>query len=378
MRIAIDYTSAVRQGAGIGRYTRGLISALATLDGRNRYTLLVAGGGSHRPASMPSEPNFAYRQLPGTDRALAILWHRFLLPLYADVWAGGADLFHSPDFALPPLLRAVGLVTVHDLSYMHYPEHAQPGLMRYLGKAVPRSVRRARLVLADSGSTRDDIISFLGTKPDRIRVVYAGVGREFHPVTEPGVLARVRGQYGLEWPFVLNVGTLEPRKNHLRLLEAFSLLTEAHADLHLMLVGGKGWLYDDVHAAVDRLGLRDRVVFPGFVRDEDLPSLYTMAAAFAYPSLYEGFGLPVLEALACGTPTVCSDSSSLPEVAGDAALLVHPNDVDGLARALTRILSDETLRGQLRGRGLLQAARFTWEAAAASLMACYHEAATAV
>jgi glycosyltransferase involved in cell wall biosynthesis len=376
MRIAIDYTSAVRQSAGIGRYTRDLVSAVTRLDQRNQYVLLVAGGGSQPPSLFPTAANVAYRQVPASDRALAILWHRLRLPLFADAWAGGADVFHSPDFTLPPLWRARGILTVHDLTFMHYPEYAQPGLVTYLNAAVPRSIRTARLVLADSESTKRDILDLLGTPPGKVRVAYAGVGPEFAPVSDAGVLNEVRARYGLAWPFVLSVGTLEPRKNHLRLIRSFAQILPAYPDLRLVLVGGKGWLYQDVKAEVARLALRERVVFPGFVTDADLPALYSLASVFAYPSLYEGFGLPVLEAMACGTPVVCSNASSLPEVAGDAALLVDPTDGGALARALDQALTDQPMRQVLRTRGQAQAARFTWSDAAGTLLDAYHEAAT--
>jgi glycosyltransferase involved in cell wall biosynthesis len=183
-------------------------------------------------------------------------------------------------------------------------------------------------------------------------------------------------RYGLVWPFVLSVGTLEPRKNHLRLVRSFGRILPAHPELRLVLVGGKGWLYEDVTAEVARLGLQDRVVFSGFVADADLPAVYTLASIFAFPSLYEGFGLPVLEAMACGTPVVCSNASSLPEVAGDAAILVDPTDVDTLARALHQALSDQPGRQVMQTRGQAQAARFTWSAAARTLLNTYREVGT--
>jgi len=378
MRIAIDYTAAVRQRAGVGRYTRGLVQALLRLDQANRYTLLIATGGLKGIPITPEGrdlPPYKVCPLPLSDRLLTILWHRLRLPLYADLLVGGADLFHSPDFTLPPLYRARGIVTVHDLTFIHYPDCAARNLVRYLNRVVPLAVHRACLVLADSESTKRDLVTLLGVPPQKVRVVYAGVGPEFRPVDKVA-LETVRARYGLTFPFLLSVGTLEPRKNYGRLLQAFvrSRACQAWPELRLVIVGGKGWLYQEIFQTVHRLHLADRVVFPGFIADADLPALYSLAVAFVYPSLYEGFGLPVLEAMACGTPVVCSRAASLPEVVGEAALLVDPLDVDDLARALEQVVTDAALRQELRERGLAQAARFTWEAAAQQLLAAYREA----
>jgi glycosyltransferase involved in cell wall biosynthesis len=293
--------------------------------------------------------------------------------LWADVLAGGADIFHSPDFTLPPLLRARSVLTVHDLTFLHYPEHAPRGLVDYLSQVVPRSVRRANVVVADSESTRRDLIERWGTAPEKVRVVYAGVSADFSPVADPAKRAEVCSRYGIRAPFILTVGTLQPRKNHLRLVQAFSRLQMggAHPDLTLAIAGGSGWQYDQVRAEVARLGPTERVRFAGFVQDADLPALYSSASVLAFPSLYEGFGLPVLEAMACGTPVVCSSASSLPEVAGDAALMVDPADTQALADAIDRALSDTGLREGMSRRGLAQAARFTWAAAAGSLLDAY-------
>lgn len=378
MRIVIDYTAAVRQRAGVGRYTRGLVQALLRLDRTNQYTLFIAAGGLKGINFALRDQNLTPPEVhafPLSDRLLTILWHRLRLPLYADVLAGGADLFHSPDFTLPPLRSARGIVTVHDLTFKHYPECAPRNLVRYLNRVVPLAVRRAHLILADSENTKDDLARLLDVPPQKIRVVYAGVGPEFRPVDDASRLADVRARYGLTFPFLLSVGTLEPRKNYTRLLHAFarSGVYRAQPELRLVIVGRKGWLYQEIFETVQRLRLADRVIFPGFIADADLPALYTQAVAFVYPSLYEGFGLPVLEAMACGTPVVCSMASSLPEVAGEAALLVDPLNVDDLAQALERAVTDAALRSELRERGLRQAARFTWEAAARQLLAAYRE-----
>lgn len=370
MRIGIDYTAAVRQGAGIGRYTRELVRALAELDQSHDYVLLAAAGGV--PLADTGWPlNFQTRSLPLSDRALAILWHRLQLPLWVELAIGPVDIFHSPDFVLPPVRRARTLVTVHDLSFMRYPECADANLRAYLNKVVPRSVRRADLVLADSQSTKDDLVELLDVEPVRIEVVYPGVEERFHPVEDQTILEEARERYNLPPRFILGLGTLQPRKNFTRLIEAFADLRFEICDLHLVIAGGKGWLYEEIFAVVERLGLAEQVVFPGFVADEHLPALYNLADLFVFPSLYEGFGLPPLEALACGTPVITSDASSLPEVVGEAGLMVEATDVEGLAEAMQRVVEDNALREGMIARGLEQARKFTWQKAASRLLDLY-------
>ena len=370
LRIGIDYTAAVRQGAGIGRYTRELVRSLAELDRDHDYVLFAAASGQ-RLADVGWPPNFQMRSAPLSDRALAILWHRLRLPLWVELATGPVDIFQSPDFVLPPVRRARTLVTVHDLSFIRYPQCADANLRAYLNKVVPRSVQRADLVLADSQSTKDDLVELLGVELSKIEVVYPGVEERFRPIKDQAYLEQVRKQYNLPSRFILGLGTLQPRKNFTRLIEAFADLRFAICDLHLVIAGGKGWLYEEIFATVERLGLEEKVVFPGFVADEHLPALYNLADLFVFPSLYEGFGLPPLEALACGTPVITSDASSLPEVVGQAGLMVKATDVEALAQAMKQVLEDDALQEEMIARGLEQAKKFTWEKAAAKLLNLY-------
>jgi glycosyltransferase involved in cell wall biosynthesis len=372
MHIAIDYTPAIHQRAGIGRYTRGLVQALTRLDAENQYTLLALGqSGAHFvPTALPT--NFSIRFAPISDRWATVLWYRLNLPLPVELFSGRADLFHGPSFTLPPSF-APSLLTVHDLSFLRYPQGAHPALLAWLTKAVPRSLHRARHVLADSESTRADLIELMQVPPDQITVIGAGVDERFKPEGEPETLARVRSRYQLPDRFVLSISTLEPRKNFTGLIAAFEQMAGSSvADLHLVIAGGKGWLYDDIFAAAETSPLRERIHFAGYVADEDLPALYSLAALFAFPSHYEGFGIPVLEAMACGTPVVCADNSSLPEIAGDAALLVEATGTEALADALHQLSIDASLREKLISRGYKQAGKFTWEKAARRLMKVYH------
>jgi glycosyltransferase involved in cell wall biosynthesis len=367
MRVGIDYTAAARQGGGIGRYTRELVAALLKLESSHRYTVFAATGGLENGDWRPEigDSNTRFRAIPLTDDWLHRLWQRLRLPIPVELVTGPLDIFYSPDFVLPPTLRATcTLLTVHDLSFLHFPDAFVPSLREYLERVVPRSVARADRVLADSESARDDIVTRFGTSPEKVEVLYGGVDSRFRPEKAPGEEARLKAEYGIEAPYILSVGTLQPRKNYVRLIKAFASLPLAN--LRLYIAGGYGWLCEDILAEAEKHGDRVRVL--GFVDDADLPALYRNAALFAFPSLYEGFGIPPLEAMACGTPVVCSDASSLPEVAGDAALMVDPFDVDGLAEAMARALEDASLRRGMVAKGLSQAARFTWEDAAYQLL----------
>jgi len=389
MRIGIDITSAVRQGAGIGRFTRELIRAFLALDAvgtsLHSFVLFAATGGLARSIT---EPRLAYVTQPAITRRLKFeicnlnflsddwlhrIWHRARLPIPIQTAIGRVDLFHEPDFVLPPTLpRTPTVLTVHDLTFVRDPESAFPRLRRYLNRVVPQSVARATHVLADSVATKNDLVDLYHASPDKITVLYGGVDARFVLVRDPERLAAVRAKYGIgSSPFILGLGTIQPRKNYKRLIQAFSNIKYQMSNIKLAIAGGKGWLYDDIFAEVKRLGLEGCVLFPGFVDDDDLPALYSAAEALAFPSIYEGFGLPILEAMACGTPVVTSVTSSLPELAGDAALLVEPTDAGAIATALLRLLQEDDLRRKLVGAGFEQARKFTWEKAAAQLLEVY-------
>jgi glycosyltransferase involved in cell wall biosynthesis len=248
-------------------------------------------------------------------------------------------------------------VTIHDLSFIQFPHLFRPANRLYLTVMTRLSAQRARRFIAVSDHTASESVHLLGIPRARIDVVYHGVDSSFKPLPKATVEA-FRQRMGLPQRFVLCVGTLEPRKNHIRLAEAFARLR--YDDAKLVLVGGRGWLYEELFAKVEALDMSDDIVFAGYVTYEDLPLWYNAATTFAYPSLYEGFGMPVLEAQACGTPVMTSTASSLPEAAGDGALMVDANDVNAIAAGLDRILADEPLRDDLRARGLAHASQFTW------------------
>jgi len=289
----------------------------------------------------------------------------------------GADLVHGPVFIGPLLTPCPVIVTIHDLSFIRFPTLFRPANRLYLKVLTQLSARRARRLIAVSAHTATEITRLLGIPPERIDIIYHGVEPAFRPLPTAAV-ETFRQHQGLPERFVLFVGTLEPRKNLVRLVEAFAQFRRQEAasrgPVKLVLAGGRGWLYDRLFARVEALALDQDVLFPGYVPNDELPLWYNAALALVYPSLYEGFGLPVLEALACGTPVLTSNVSSLPEAAGDAALTVDPHDVEALAEGLNRLLTDEPLRDRLRTRGLAHARRFTWPHTARETVRTYWRA----
>ena len=372
MKIGIDYTAAIHQSAGIGRYTREMVKAVAQAansDFEPQYRLFVADAGKMLANSLPG-PNFAWSPTRITERWLARLWYRLRLPLPIQYWTGPIDLYHTPDFFLPPVKRRTHtLVTVHDLSFVREPDTTMLGMSRQLNTWVPRSVERADHVIAVSQATKQDLIDLYHTPPEKISVLYHGVTPNFNPIQNPEKLKLICQKYHLgDQPFILSVGTLQPRKNYRRLIQAFAQLDTPAS---LVIAGGKGWHYQEIFAEVNQHRLQERVRFPGFIDDDDLPGLYSAAALFVYPSLYEGFGLPVLEAMACGTPVIASNTSALPEVVGKAGLLVNPLAVEAMAGAMAKVLNNADLSQKLSQAGLKQASKFSWTNMAEKLIKLY-------
>ncbi len=281
------------------------------------------------------------------------------------------DVLFVPAHVLPLVHPRASVVTVHDLGYLSYPEAHTPADRRYLDWSTRWNARQAAAVLADSQATKADLVRAYGARANKIHVIYLGRDDSLKQVTNPLRLAAVKAKYDLAHRYLLYVGTLQPRKNLARMVEAFERLCSRPqmADVQLVLAGKQGWLYDALFAQVSRAGLGDRVVFPGYIPDKDLPALLSAATAFVFPSLYEGFGLPVLEAGGCGVPVITSNTSSLPEVAGDAALLVDPHDVDAIAEAMYRIVTDRELAAELARRGHENVKRFSWEKCASETLA---------
>jgi glycosyltransferase involved in cell wall biosynthesis len=348
--------------------------ALVALDSANEYRFFSARQPSVLPVPdpVPSAPHVSYRPAPLDERWLYRLWYRLRLPLPVQLVTGPIDLFHSPDFVLPPVSgRIPTLLTVHDLSFVHSPETFPAQLVSYLNRVVPWSVGRATHILADSLATKQDLIDVWQVPAEKVTVLYCGVNPMFRPIEDEVRLTAVRHKYNLGTaPYVLCVGTVQPRKNYQMLIRAFQPVTRQYPH-NLIIAGGKGWLYDDMMAEVERQGLNGRVHFIGFVDDADLPALYSGADLFAMPSLYEGFGLPLLEAMACGVPVLSSNVSSLPEVVGETAGQLSPNDQEAWSQTILDLLANPDKRNQMVSTGFQQASHFTWQQAAGQLLQIY-------
>ncbi len=376
--IGIDYTSAHEQSAGIGRLVRDLISALVDADRHTRYKLFVAGATKSQLLS-PLGDNFRWKPTRVTPHWFARLWYKTRVPLPVEAFIGPVDLYHATDFTLPPTLPGTKtILTVHDLSYVRTPDVFPPVLKAYLDRAVPWSVKRADHIIADSQATKDDLTDTYGTPPDKITVLLSGVNPLLKPVANEEVIAGVLEHYDIppDVPYLFCIGTVQPRKNYARVMEALAALGPAYSDLHLIIAGGTGWLENPIFDKVEELNLAERVHFTGYVQDQEVPALYSGALCTVFTSLYEGFGFPVLESMACGTPVITSNVSSLPEVAGNAAIMVDPYDVEAIANALQQVLNDKGRQEQMVQAGFEQVKHFTWGKSARRLLQIYREVLT--
>jgi len=357
-------TAATYRGAGIHQYSSKLLAHLPKTLPRFNYRAFLMDRAYAPPAGIIAQhPKFL-----SARPSARILWEQTRV-----AWESKRlDLLHGLAYALPLTTTIPTVVTVHDLTFVLFPEAFPKSKQLYLSHITARSCKQARVVIADSQATAQDLQRLFDVPAEKIQVIYTGIDERYHPLPAEQIAA-YRRQKG--WPenFVLMVGTLEPRKNHLGLIEAYAHYRhQARHPLPLLIGGGKGWHFGRIFQRVQELNLENAIRFLGFVPWEDLPWLYNAAALFVYPSRYEGFGLPVAEAMRCGTPVITSSVSSLPEVGGDAAMTIDPDDADALAAAMLRLLETEPKRRQtMRAQGISQAARFTWERTASQTANVY-------
>lgn len=365
MEIALDARLVYyRRYSGIGQYIVHLAEQIPGLDPKRRYTILH----SRKDRTPPHHP----------AARLQALWtpchHRFeQLALPLELARLRLDLLHSPDFIPPFTGHFRRIITVHDLNFLIYSQFLTADSRRYYSDQIERAVAVADHILADSHATRLDLIKLLNVPEVKITVVWLAPNARVYRVLEPDEITAARDRLKLPARFVLFAGTLEPRKNVAGLLHAYRLLLDRTPELpELVLAGSRGWLFDETRALLDELRLTDRVRWFDSPPDADLAALYNLATAFVLPSYYEGFGLTVLEAMACGAPAIISDRGSLPEIAGGAALEIDPDDPVELAAAIDQVLNDPALQHDLRHRGLERAKEFSWERCARETVAAYH------
>lgn len=359
------------RGAGINWYIYHMLHHLPDADPELRYTAFL-----YEPRFSPRQGMRVVRSSWATTTpARRIVWEQLVAPWMLS--RERVDLMHAMAFVAPFFSPCPTVVTVMDLSFMLFPDAFTPSKRTYLRWMTRLSVRRASQVIAISASTRQDVIACLQVPEQRVQVIYCGVEDRFRPLPA-AVVEAFRRQKGLPERFILFLGTIEPRKNIPHLIAAFARLCAAApqemAGIHLVLAGGKGWLAEEVFARGADLGMADRIHFVGYVPEDEKPLWYNAALCFCYPSLYEGFGLPPLEAMACGTPVIVSDASSLPEVVGNAGLIVPSHDTDALGEALHSLIGDANCRADLSRRGQERARLFSWARAAQETVDLYRRA----
>ncbi len=375
IRIAIDGSAIPRQMAGAGVYTFELVRALAALPGDHDLTVFARPGLFDDMAQQ--ERRLRVVHVDPRSRAARLVWEQTaLLMLLRRLQI---EVLHSPHHHLPvaaTLIRAGSkrrlrrVVTFHDVTFMLRPDRYPLARRLYMEAVTRASARLADAIITPSQAVRQDVMRKLGLPGERVVAIPEAAGPQFVPADEDAQ-GRARWKYRLPSRYILSVGSLEPGKNRGRLIRAYARLSTGGVDCPVVIAGQPAWRYEGDLALARRLGLGDQVRFLGYVPNVDLPALYSGATLFAFPSLYEGFGLPVLEAMACGTPVVTSNGSALAEVAGDAAVLVDPRDVDAIAKAMDQLLCDETLRADLRARGLERAKQFSWERTARETLSVY-------
>ena len=371
MSLVLDISAGVNVKSGLGRYSRTLTEALLPLldeppilfyneiKGRTEVFPAIENLPQHK-IKMGYKP---WRMAVLAGQRLGIGFNR-LVP--------DATLLHGMEHLLMPLKGVPSVLTVHDLIFKLFPEHHKKLNYLYLNQAMPLFVKKADAIITISESSKKDLMEHYGTPSEKIHVIYEAPELNFTPCDNISINT-VRRKYNLPEQYLLVVGTIEPRKNYSRLVTAFMRLRETFKDLHLVVVGSRGWLFEDFFQTIDDLHASEYVIFPGYIPDQDLPQVYAGATVTVMPSIYEGFGLPILEGMASGSPVVCSNSSSLPELGGTVAKYFNPYDIEEMTHVLQQVLASETVRNKMRTDGILHAQQFTWHSTAEETLSVYKQ-----
>ncbi len=355
MKIGIDVQSTQGKLTGIGYYTKNLLENM----------------------KIAPEIELSYYRYPketDLNTLERIYWENVSLPKLFK--KDKPDILHITGFAGPLATgKTRKITTVHDLIGMIYPGNLAPVSRLYWQRWLPARVKNSRLIIAVSEHTKKDVVRLLGVSPDRVRVTYLAANKSFRYISNRESLYEVLKKYGINSKYILSVGTIEPRKNYVNLIKAFALHLDKvkKEEIKLVIVGRKGWAYNECLKSAIELGIQRHIIFCDYVNDVDLPIIYNMAELFVFPSLYEGFGLPVLEAMCCGVPIICSNTSSIPEVTADAAVLINPLNIPAMADAIENVMSNVDLRKSLSGKAMRQSSRFSWEKTAQKTISVYKE-----
>jgi glycosyltransferase involved in cell wall biosynthesis len=358
MRIGIDATPLPPQPVGAGNYIIQLIRALTQAQFDDQLVIFAQPYGPEL-INLPAKEMIEWHIVEEMSPGKRLVWEQ--TQFSGLIHRSRIDLLHSLHYTKPIRLPCASVVTFHDMTFFFYPQLHTQTKRWFFPVAMRISARQADGIITVSKSTRKDAIQLLGIDPGKIFATQLGVDPMFRVIEGEAALRDIAAKYGLPKKFMLYLGTIEPRKNLPTLIEAFNMLVEKGLQQKLVLAGKFGWMYEEVLTLVRDYGLKDHIIFPGYVEQDDLPMVYNLASLFVYPTIYEGFGLPVLEAMACGVPVVTSDIASLPEIVGEAGLLVLPGDVNALFEAILQVMNDEELRTNLRRAGIQRAKNFRWE-----------------
>ena len=381
MRIGIDISTVLNHGQdiGAGRYITNLVRNLLKIDKKNTYILTgryvtdkyleIINGIK----STCTDNKIEFKLYKTTQRNLDI-WNRLRFPLI-ELMGFKADLLHCPDYLIPPTLNKIIILTIHDLAFIRFPQFNFDWFIKKYTKEVKRNARLAKIIVADSKSTKDDIIKFFKIDPAKVKVVYLASDSRFKKLANQEKDKKVLKKYGIDKKYILSVGTIEPRKNYSTLIKAFNYIKHNNNNFNckLVIVGRTGWKSEATYRERELSPYKDDILFIGRVSDKELVQIYNQAEIFVYPSLFEGFGLPPLEAMACGLPVIASDSSSLKEVIGNAGILIPPDDFKEISKQISYILKNEKIKKKLKEKSLKQAQKFSWEKTARETLKIYKE-----
>jgi len=382
MKIVIDVSPLTRQKkTGIENYVFNLCKNLPLIDKKNEYILFANSYGHYQPLQKAIEEigvknyqnmSIKISRIPGS--ILNIMWKYVHIPSADILTRKEIDVFHVSNRINPPLKKAKIIVTIFDLTPLKYRKYFRKKSIQYFKYYFNEMISKADMFIAISNATKNDILSYDNINEDRVEVIPLAADSDYRKIEDNNKIKYIKQLYGLQGNYILFLGTLEPRKNIVNLIKSYNILPkDIKRDFLLVISGKKGWYYEEIFRTVRELGLEEKVVFTGYIPEEDKPALMNGAEVFVYPSFYEGFGLPPLEAMACGVPVISSNKSSIPEVIGNAGILINPDNVYELSNAIFQVLSNESLKSQLSEKSVIQAKKFSWEITARKTLEIYNK-----